>query len=56
MCSSCGRKYQAEQEESEAQLAQLDALLGGVFLTSDDPSTYTDQMKQEAAVVKNISK
>jgi alpha-galactosidase len=34
-------------EEQKSQLAQLDALLGGVFLTSDDPSTYTDQMKQE---------
>ncbi|MBR3357614.1 MAG: alpha-galactosidase [Solobacterium sp.] len=28
-------------------LAVLDALLGGVFLTSDDPSSYTDEMVRQ---------
>ena len=31
-------------EQEKEDLAKLDALLGGVFLTSDDPSRYTDEM------------
>lgn len=32
-------------DQQKDSLAKIDALLGGVFLTSDDPSNYTDQMK-----------
>ena len=42
-------------EEQKSQLAQLDALLGGVFLTSDDPSTYTDTMKQDYQTYRHMA-
>lgn len=31
-------------DQQKEDLARLDALLGGVFMTSDDPGTYTDEM------------
>ena len=31
-------------EQQKEDLARLDALFGGVFMTSDDPGTYTDEM------------
>ena len=34
-------------EKQKSSLAQLDALLGGVFLISDDPSSYTEEMKRK---------
>ena len=37
-------KLTAEQKQT---LAETDALLGGVFLTSDDPGAYTDSMKEQ---------
>ncbi len=33
--------------EQKALLASTDALLGGVFLTSDNPSAYTEDMKKQ---------
>lgn len=39
----------------KSQLAQLDALLGGVFLTSDDPSTYTEEMKKEYQTYRHMA-
>jgi len=42
-------------EVQKSQLAQLDALLGGVFLTSDDPSTYTDTMKQDYQTYRHMA-
>jgi alpha-galactosidase len=42
-------------ETQKLQLAQLDALLGGVFLTSDDPSSYTEDMKKTYREVRNLS-
>ncbi|MBR4454724.1 MAG: alpha-galactosidase [Solobacterium sp.] len=33
-------------QEQKTMLASVAALLGGVFLTSDDPSSYTEEMKE----------
>lgn len=42
-------------EEQKSQLAQLDALLGGAFLTSDDPNTYSEKMKQDYQLYRHIA-
>lgn len=42
-------------EAQKSQLSQLDALLGGVFLTSDDPSTYTDKMKKDYQTYRHMA-
>lgn len=34
-------------EQQKEDLARLDALLGGVFMTSDDPGKYTDEMVEQ---------
>lgn len=36
-------------------LGELDALFGGVFLISDDPGKYTDEMKEEYRRLRQIS-
>ena len=42
-------------DQEKMDLATLDALLGGVFLTSDDPGTYTDAMKQKYQKLRDLS-
>lgn len=43
-------------EEQKAKLAEVNALLGGVLLTSDDPSEYSDEkMKKYRALLKLCS-
>ncbi len=37
-------------------LVTLDALLGDVFLTSDDPNTYTDEMIQQYHTYRHLTK
>ena len=34
-------------DQQKEDLARLDALLGGVFMTSDDPGSYTDEMIEQ---------
>ena len=41
--------------EQKIQLASMDALLGGVFLTSDDPGTYTDEMKRQYKELRHLT-
>ena len=43
-------------EKQKHDLAVLDALLGNVFLTSDDPGSYTDEMKQNYQKYRHFSK
>lgn len=37
------------------ELATIGALLGGVFLTSDDPSSYTEEMKQKYRYYRHLT-
>lgn len=37
-------------------LAVLDALCGGVFLTSDDPGSYTNEMKEQYRLYRSLTK
>jgi alpha-galactosidase len=37
-------------------LAVLDALAGGVFLTSDDPGSYTAEMKEQYRLYRSLTK
>ena len=43
-------------EARKDQLASIAALLGGVFLTSDDPSSYTEEMKRKYREYFHLSK
>jgi alpha-galactosidase len=42
-------------EKQKDDLAMLDALLADVFLTSDDPSRYTDAMKEKYRIYRHLS-
>ena len=42
-------------EIQKDHLAKLNALLGGVFLTSDDPSNYTPAMKERYKALRELS-
>lgn len=41
--------------EQKDLLAVVSALLGGVFLTSDDPSSYTDEMKKKYRYYRSLT-
>ena len=43
-------------EQQKHDLAVLDALLGGVFLTSDDPSSYTEDMVRRYREYRRLTK
>ncbi|MDE5860413.1 MAG: alpha-galactosidase, partial [Oscillospiraceae bacterium] len=46
-------KNLALTEAQKSKLAQINSLLGGVLLTSDDPSEYSDEtMKKYRALLK----
>ena len=42
-------------EKQKHMLASVNALLGGVFLTSDDPSAYTEEMKEKYRQYRHLS-
>ena len=42
-------------DKQKDMLATLAALLGGVFLTSDDPSSYTDEMKEKYRYYRSLT-
>jgi alpha-galactosidase len=42
-------------DKQKDNLAKLDALLGGVFLTSDDPSAYTEKMKEQYRFYRHMT-
>ena len=42
-------------DEQKQLLARVNALLGGVFLMSDDPSTYTDEQRQTYRELVHLS-
>ena len=42
-------------DRQKDMLATLAALLGGVFLTSDDPSSYTDEMKEKYRYYRSLT-
>ncbi len=42
-------------EDQRLSLATLDALLGSVFLTSDDPARYTPEMKETYRKLRHLS-
>lgn len=41
--------------KQKMMLGRIDALLGGVFLTSDDPSSYTDEMKAQYQELRHLT-
>lgn len=43
-------------EKQKYSLAVLDALSGGVFLTSDDPGSYTKEMKEKYRLCRSLTK
>ena len=43
-------------EKQKEKLATISALLGGVFLTSDDPSSYTEEMKEQYHRLRHLTK
>ena len=43
-------------ERQKYSLAVLDALSGGVFLTSDDPGSYTEKMKEQYRLYRSLTK
>ena len=43
-------------KDEKEDLAKLDALLGNVFLTSDDPSVYTMEMAEKYRVLRGFTK
>ncbi|MBR2748943.1 MAG: hypothetical protein IKD97_03575 [Firmicutes bacterium] len=50
------RSYNIQlNEDQRLSLATLDALLGSVFLTSDDPARYTDEMKEMYRKLRHLS-
>ena len=43
-------------DNQKYSLAVLDALCGGVFLTSDDPGSYTKEMKEQYKLYRSLTK
>ena len=43
-------------DNQKYSLAVLDALAGGVFLTSDDPGSYTAEMKEQYRLYRSLTK
>jgi hydroxymethylpyrimidine pyrophosphatase-like HAD family hydrolase len=43
-------------QKQKYSLAVLDALCGGVFLTSDDPGSYTKEMKEQYRLYRSLTK
>lgn len=43
-------------DNQKYSLAVLDALCGGVFLTSDDPGSYTEEMKRQYRLYRSLTK
>ncbi|MBE6118699.1 MAG: alpha-galactosidase [Erysipelotrichaceae bacterium] len=42
-------------EEEKTELAKLDALLGGAWLTSDDPGSYTPEMRRNYWLIRRYT-
>ena len=42
-------------DQQKEDLARLDALLGGVFMTSDDPGKYTDEMIRQYQTYRKLT-